>query len=57
MAAKTKHAPACGQFNCYPSTGAVGADAAGPAGSGLPYKIVATQHGVDPFDSLNTTTP
>ena len=36
-------------FNCYPLGGCNNA--------GLPYKIVATQHGVDPYDSNNTTTP
>jgi len=36
-------------FNCYPLGGC--------ANNGLPYKIVATQHGVDPYDALNTTTP
>lgn len=38
-----------GPFNCYPLGGCVN--------NGLPYKIVATQHGVDPYDANNTTTP
>jgi hypothetical protein len=36
-------------FNCYPFGTCTN--------SGLPYKIVATQHGVDPFDALNTSQP
>lgn len=50
--AKLKGAAAEGApFNCYPLT-----DPTCPS-NGLPYKIVATQHGVDPYNANNTSTP
>ncbi len=47
-------------WNCYPVVGPNSTAACDPTATnnyGLPYKIVATQHGVDPFNSLNSTTP
>lgn len=34
-----------GVWNSYPAVGSTGADAAGPAGNGLPYEVIAVQAG------------
>jgi len=55
-AAKLKGAGAeGGAFNCYPIDSGTGACTS--ATNGLPYKIVATQPGVDPYNANNTSTP